>query len=326
MPRRPGAPVCFVTVSILFGQTGINSTIARIVVQCASSRIPVRSRQQAMDWSLVLASQGIETTIDYPGTDDGWGLLIPAQDCERALATLRQYRRENRRWPWRREVFSPAVLFDWASLAWVFLVVVFYWSSTRIDLRSAGCVDTRALAASESWRLFTAIWLHADVGHLAANATIGLVLLGFVLGRYGTGNGLLAAYIAGVGGNVVAWLLSPAPHLSLGASGMVMGCLGLLAVQSRALWRQTPHGAKYVVTAIAAGVMLFVLFGLAPEADVLAHLGGFVCGLGLGAWLSFVPSVSQHNKTNLVCGLLFVILVLLPWWLALRGASDPGRR
>ena len=279
-----------------------------------------------MEWSLVLASQGIEAIIQDPGPDNGWTLLIPPPDAERAFAALRQYRRENRLWPWRREVFSPAVLFDWASLAWVFLVVVFYWSSSRMDLRSAGCVDTRALAASEWWRLFTAIWLHADVGHLAANATIGLVLLGFVMGRYGTGAGLLAAYIAGVGGNVVSWVLSAAPHVSLGASGMVMGCLGLLAVQSASVWRQAPHGAKYVITAIAAGVMLFVLFGLAPEADVLAHLGGFVSGLLLGTGLTFVPSVSQHNKTNLFCGLLFVMLVLVPWWLALSQAADPVRR
>ena len=29
-----------------------------------------------MDWSLVLVSQGIETTIDYSENGDGWGLLV----------------------------------------------------------------------------------------------------------------------------------------------------------------------------------------------------------------------------------------------------------
>ena len=109
-----------------------------------------------------------------------------------------------------------------------------------------------------------------SVGHFATNATFGLVLLGLVMGRYGTGAGLLATYLAGAGGNVIAWLLFTGPYRSVGASGMVLGCLGLLAVQSFSLWRQTPHAGKYIVSGIVGGVMLFVLLGLTPGTDVLA--------------------------------------------------------
>ncbi len=87
-------------------------------------------------------------------------------------------------------------------------------------------MDGAAVAHGQWWRLFTAIWLHADLAHLATNATIGLLLLGLAMGRYGTGAGLLAAYLAGAGGNLVAGLISLQPHRSLGASGMVIGCLG----------------------------------------------------------------------------------------------------
>ena len=90
------------------------------------------------------------------------------------------------------------------------------------------------------------------------------------MGRYGTGAGLLATYLAGAGGNVIAWLLFTGPYRSVGASGMVLGCLGLLAVQSFSLWRQTPHAGKYIVSGIVGGVMLFVLLGLTPGTDVLA--------------------------------------------------------
>ena len=38
--------------------------------------IRVRSEKQAMDWSLVLASQGIENTIDYVEESAAWGLLV----------------------------------------------------------------------------------------------------------------------------------------------------------------------------------------------------------------------------------------------------------
>ncbi len=51
-----------------------------------------------MDWSLVLASQGIEAVIEPPGEDGRWGLVVASRDCERALKSLRQYRVENRDW------------------------------------------------------------------------------------------------------------------------------------------------------------------------------------------------------------------------------------
>ena len=287
----------------------------------ATARIPVRSRHQAMEWSLVLISQGIESTIEHSEDSEGWGLVVSEGDYSRALAVLRQYLLENRRRPWRQDVFGAGILFDWTSLAWVLLVVLFFWLSNHGNFEAAGIMDSTAVGHGQWWRLFTAMWLHADAGHLATNATFGLVLLGLVMGRYGTGVGLLAAYLTGAGGNVAAWLLSAPPHLSLGASGMVLGCLGLLAVQSVSLWRRTPHGGKYIISGFAAGAMLFVLLGVAPGTDVLAHAGGFVTGLLLGAVLTLVPAIARSTWANLLSGLGFAWLVMVPWWLALTRAA-----
>ena len=275
-----------------------------------------------MDWSLVLVSQGIETTIDLAEDGSGWGLLVAGQEYGNAIRTIRQYHLENRGWPWQQAVFKPGFLFDWGALAWALLACLFYWLSARTNLQAAGLMDGTAVAHGQWWRLFTAMWLHADLAHLAANATIGLVLLGLAMGRYGTGAGLLAAYLAGAGGNLVAGLISLQTHRSLGASGMVMGCLGLLAVQSFSLWRQTPHAPKFILSGICGGIMLFVLLALTPGTDVMAHLGGFVSGLGLGALLNLVPAIAQKPKTNVFSGLLFALLVTVPWWLALRSAAS----
>jgi membrane associated rhomboid family serine protease len=271
-----------------------------------------------MDWSLVLVSQGIETTIDQAEDGSGWGLVIPASEYVNALRTLRLYRLENRGWPWQQAVFRPGLLFDWGSLAWALLACLFYSLGDHTDLHTAGLMDGTAIAHGQWWRLFTAMWLHADLAHLATNATIGVLLLGLAMGRYGTGVGLLAAYVAGAGGNLFAGLLSLQPHRSLGASGMVMGCLGLLAVQSFSLWRQTPHATKYILSGICGGVMLFVLLALTPGTDILAHLAGFVSGLVLGVLLTRIPKLAHMPKTNLLTGFLFALLVIVPWWLALR--------
>jgi membrane associated rhomboid family serine protease len=149
-----------------------------------------------MDWSLVLVSQGIETTIEQAEEGTGWGLLVARQDFERAVKTLRLYHLENRGWPWQQPVFRQSLLFDWGSLAWILLAGLFFWLNAHGDLQSAGVMDGAGVARGQWWRLFTAIWLHGDLAHLATNAAIGLVLLGLAMGRYGTGAGLLAAYLA----------------------------------------------------------------------------------------------------------------------------------
>jgi membrane associated rhomboid family serine protease len=142
------------------------------------------------------------------------------------------------------------------------------------------------------------------------------------MGNFGTGVGLLAAYLAGAGGNITTWLIFSAGHRSLGASGMVMGCVGLLAAQSISFRSGDPGRLKYAVSGLVGGVMLFALFGLNPESDVLAHVGGFVSGLVLGAILvNSNPRLAQNSAANVLAGIVFCLLVILPWWLALSKSS-----
>ena len=100
---------------------------------------------------------------------------------------------------------------------------------------------------------------------------------------------------------------------------MVMGALGLLAAQSLPLWRQHPRAGRLALTSALAGLMLFVLLGLDPSTDVVAHAGGFVAGGLLGGLLALVPPARlQRAATEIVSLLLLVTLVGWTWWLALR--------
>lgn len=289
------------------------------IMEPAMSRIPVRSHRQAMDWSLVLASQGIEAVIEDAGESGGWGLLVASPDCERALKTLRQYRLENRNWLWRQSLPWPRTHFDWASVAWAGLLIFFHWfSSFAPGFQAAGTMDSTAVLSGQWWRIFTAIMLHADVAHLATNLSIGVVLFGLAMGRYGTGTGLLAAYLAGIAGNILSLFLNAKPFHGLGASGMVMGALGLLAAQSLLPGEHKRKSMKYFVSGVAAGTMLFVLYGLSPGTDLAAHFGGFVAGLLLGLTLVHAPAgFNQSVRVNVVSGSFLVVMVVVTWRLAL---------
>jgi rhomboid protease GluP len=275
-----------------------------------------------MDWSLVLASQGIEHAVKHDEAT-GWTLAVTRADYEKALAQIHLYRLENLQWRWRQPVFQPGLFFDWSSLAWVLLNIVFYWwSEARTDLRTIGMMNGAALAHGEWWRLFTGTWLHADIAHLAMNMVFGFLFLGLVLGRYGPGIGLLAAYLAGVGGNLFAWWVYGGNHLSLGASGVVTGALGLLAVQSVTLLkRPSVNTFRLFAAGLMAAVLLFVFLGVSPESDVVAHFGGFLSGLLLGVPLALASRFVHRPSINLTAGFLFMVLVILPWWRALTSIS-----
>jgi membrane associated rhomboid family serine protease len=272
-----------------------------------------------MDWGLVLASQGIEAIINH--SDQGWVLLVDPKDFDRAQAVLRQYRTENRGWQWKHPLPQTDLLFHWGSLGWVAaMVAIYYWSAVRFPrIKSAGIMDTDKVHDGQWWRVWTAITLHENIPHLAANAATGFVLMGLAMARYGAGVALLASFLAGAVGNVTDFLIYSEPHQSLGASGMVMGALGLITVQTFSHWRKQPFGGRFILRAIASGVMILALIGFSPESDVVAHIGGFVagaifgCGLGISAGEPW-----QRKPVNAGAFLALAALLLTTWRLALR--------
>lgn len=272
-----------------------------------------------MEWSLVLASQDIETAIEKD--DAGWSLSVADADYNRAVAAIELYRRENRGWLWRRRLAGTELSFHWASVVWVFAIAAFFlwagFSSPSVTAR--GLMDSKAVAAGQWWRLFTAITLHADGPHLIANATTGFLFFGFAMSRYGPGLMLLAAYLAGAAANLAGYWVYPMSHRGLGASGMVMGGLGLLAVHSAALWRLHPKATGILLRTAAGGFLILVFFGFSPDSDVLAHVAGFLFGLIFGSCLNLLPiSALRSSSVNRAAILILVACALGTWRLALR--------
>jgi membrane associated rhomboid family serine protease len=271
-----------------------------------------------MDWGLVLASQGIEAIINRSAT--GWELIVDARDFDRAQAVLRQYRIENRGWGWKHPLVGSELVFHWGSLGWVAVIAAVYYWSTVVwpGARSAGILDSRRAAAGEWWRLFTAVSLHENLPHLMSNATTGFVLLGLAMARYGAGVALLAAFLAGTAGNAADLLVYSEPHQSLGASGMVTGALGLITSQSFAFWRRYRTGPKFLMQAAAGGVLILVLIGFNPDADIVAHVGGFIAGALFGFGLGHArPATLQHGAANTASMAALAALFFTTWLLAL---------
>jgi membrane associated rhomboid family serine protease len=283
-------------------------------------RIPTRTRRRTMDWGLVLMSQGIEATMDDGAEGAGWGLWVPAAEHPAALRAIRLYRLENRHWHWRQPLPWRGFQFDGKVAGWGLLLVAFHVIGLTLgaNFQLAGCMDSSAVRAGQWWRIFSAMLLHADAAHLVSNVSFGVIFLGLAMGRFGSGLGLLAAYLAGAAGNVAGLVFYPEPHWGLGASGMVMGGLGLLATQSLTLLRHGFMGRKQMFRGILAGVLLFVLFGLSPDTDVLAHFTGFVTGLALGGLLLWLPPNRLNRAADSAAAIVLGALIAATGWLAFR--------
>jgi rhomboid protease GluP len=285
------------------------------------ARIVARSQRQAMDWSLVLASQDIHPIIAAPEESNQWALLVDPEKYNQALEAIRVYRLENRGWAWRKELPGSALEIHSGALFWCLFLAVWHWVSTFIwpVLQSAGRMDSLAVRSGAWYRLFTPVLLHSDLAHLMANAVFGVLILGLAMARFGPGITLLVTFAAGVLGNIIGLGFYTFPYTGVGASGMMMGALGLLCIHSFGLWRKSAKAARYILSGVIAGFLIFVLFGLTPGSDILAHLGGFVGGLAFGAVLAFVPeNILAKPLPNMLALFGLVATIALTWALALR--------
>lgn len=286
----------------------------------ALSGIPARSRKQAMDWSLVLASQDIHPVITQSPETNGWMLLVAPAEVERAIQAIKLYRVENRGWSWRRELPGSDLEVHWGVVVWCVALAMIHWAATfvvpEMDLR--GQMNSELVRAGAWHRLFTAVLLHGDLAHLLANISFGLLILGLAMARFGWGMALLVTFLAGAAGNLLG-LSFYSKYRGLGASGMMMGALGLLCIHSIGLWRKSPKAARYILSGILAGLFLFIMFGVNPDpsTDILAHLGGFIAGLFAGGLLGFVPEKKLLRPlVNYFAFTMLIGLIIWTWFLA----------
>jgi membrane associated rhomboid family serine protease len=122
--------------------------------------------------------------------------------------------------------------------------------------------------------------------------------------------------MAGVGGNLAGLMFYSETHQSLGASGIVMGALGAITVQSAGLMQGAVR--DIILRALCGGVLLLVLLGFSPDprTDVLAHVGGFASGVVLGLCLALSRD-RLRPAVDYAALIVFAAVVVGTWAMAL---------
>jgi rhomboid protease GluP len=275
----------------------------------------------AHDWSLVLTAVGIQHRRG-PGPD-GEELWVDAADQARAAAEIGRYLRENHERPAAPVRFPYYRHAAWGIAAYAAVLVAVTGAALyRLFDRNwvnRGVLEVALLDDGEWWRAFTALTLHADLGHLLANLAFGMLFAYPASQFVGVGIAWLAIVLGAGAANVFDMALHPPEHSILGASTAVFTALGLTSAFT---WRRRSTGSLTWMQRLAplvAGIALLAFTGTGGErTDVLAHLLGFVAGTGLGFVLAHarLPAPGR-SAPQWAAGALALAILGVAWTAAL---------
>jgi membrane associated rhomboid family serine protease/tetratricopeptide (TPR) repeat protein len=195
----------------------------------------------------------------------------------------------------RRALFARTFRFGrfpWLTAAVILLNAGVYALTARqgpldVDamVRFGGKVGPLIIDVGQFWRLLTANFLHRDALHLVLNMFVLLNVGGAMENAYRALDYLALLLFSGLATMSTSLLLSDA--VSVGASGMVYGCLGAVVVFGLKYRALLPARYRRIFgEAAIPTVLIFLWIGWTSSGvDNSAHFGGLLAGVALGMFL-----------------------------------------
>jgi membrane associated rhomboid family serine protease len=121
-------------------------------------------------------------------------------------------------------------------------------------------------------------WLHASVGHIAAN-TSGLIVLGWLCTWPDIGGFWRATIGAMLGAGLCAWLFGAPYSVHIGASGLVFGYAGYLVARGYYTRNLVSIPVALVVVSSYGLSLLFGVLPIYPDVSWQSHIGGVLGGV-----------------------------------------------
>jgi rhomboid protease GluP len=147
-----------------------------------------------------------------------------------------------------------------------------------------------AVTGGEWWRLVTPIFLHGSLMHFFFNSFL-LVQLGPLAQQLYGSRFWLIYLLCGLSGSAASQLTRPT--MTVGASGAIMGLIGLLLVHGLRNRSQLGQAMKsLLIRLVVYTVVLSFMFSI----DHRNHAGGFLCG----ALLAFMLPEGELTKSSVV--------------------------
>lgn len=144
------------------------------------------------------------------------------------------------------------------------------------------------------FRLFSSMFIHANIAHIAFNLFALLYMGGFAERSIGVPRFILLYLLAGLGGGLLhgvvsSYILSNGETILIGASGAISGILGVSAALG------DMRGYYWLAIQV-----LYVFIGSFASLSIafMAHVGGFVTGLFLTKVLITIERRKRNWRSN----------------------------
>ena len=148
---------------------------------------------------------------------------------------------------------------------------------TQVLVDLGALVPTYVAVKHEYWRLFTAMFLHGGLLHIAFNMYALYIGGSFLEMLAGKGKFLAVYLIAGLAGNVAVYLLAAPFSVTIGASTAIFGVFGALFAYS-IHYRDSAAGRALRSMGVVILINLAFTF-LMPGISWQGHIGGLVGGV-----------------------------------------------
>jgi rhomboid protease GluP len=150
----------------------------------------------------------------------------------------------------------------------------------------------------QPWRFITAVFLHGSILHIVFNMWVLMDIGPMVEEMYGSGRYFFLYVATGAAGYVVS---SAAGHLSVGASGALLGLIGVLLAATSG---RKSLSAQSLRSALIRWLIYIAVLGFLTRGttDNYAHFGGLASGYLLGRVMKDRPpaDVTERKRANLL--------------------------
>ncbi len=160
--------------------------------------------------------------------------------------------------------------------------------------------------SSQPWRLVTACFLHANLMHIVFNMWVLVDLAPAIEELYGAPRFFFLYTACGIGGYLLSGFLG---HFSIGASGAIVGLIGVLLAIT---YRRGGSHMQQLRSQVYRWIIYLVLWGFFfPGVDNMAHLGGGITGFILAKFmLDRAPATASERKRAYALGWATAVVVL----------------
>lgn len=190
-------------------------------------------------------------------------------------------------------------------------------------LYNLGAMFPPAVANGQFWRLFTAMFLHAGIIHIALNAYFFYLFGRTVEGTLGRTWMVVIYMVSGFLASVASYAFGPVTTLAVGASGAIAGVFGAFIAYAykrrhMAMWAAN---LRMAVTVIVLNAVISLGY---RAIDWRAHVGGLIAGFVIGY---LVDQPAARQRRSLAIGGVMVLVgvgVALVVWRTAEIRSIPG--